>query len=151
MARTPIEERPATAQWLIRARDSQGWTADRFLEQLAEAGVKAPHRSNYAQWESGKVTPEPASLEPILAFYGELGVEPPSAAPAPEPAPDLATALLALARELEASRLDRQRMQGEIEGLQNLVGQLAAQLQLEQALSARIARHVQLETTGSAR
>lgn len=116
MARTPIQERSPIARWLIGARGSLGLTAEDFLRALAESGAKAPHRSNYAGWESGRVTPEDSSLRPIVAFYAERGVDGPEPTPpTPEPVPDLASALLALARsndamaqELAALRAERE-------------------------------------------
>lgn len=82
MARTPIDMRPAVAQWLIRARASRGdaYTAARFLDELRAATGSAPDRATYAQWESGAVTPKEASLAPVVAFWAERGI----AAPQPD-------------------------------------------------------------------
>ena len=84
MARVPIEQRTSTAQWLIRARESQDtpearYTVERFLVDLEAKSGAAPDRSTYAQCESGRVTPRPSSLEPLIQFWASLGVAGPEA------------------------------------------------------------------------
>jgi hypothetical protein len=85
MARVPIDQRTPIAQWLIRARQSQGegYTVDRFLDELTREVGQAPSRSNYAQWESGAVTPRQSNLDPVIRFWEARGVAGPGAAPAP--------------------------------------------------------------------
>ena len=71
MARTPIDQRPAIAQWLIRTREAHGLTASGFLSALGEGG---PNYATYAQWESGATTPKPASLERVYRYWEGRGV-----------------------------------------------------------------------------
>jgi transcriptional regulator with XRE-family HTH domain len=79
MARVPTSDRTPLAQWLIRARESQGITADAFLAQLAAEAGSAPSRPNYAQWESGAVTPRQSNLEPVIRFWAARGINGPDA------------------------------------------------------------------------
>jgi hypothetical protein len=76
MARVPLDQRTPLAQWLIRARASQGesYTVDRFLAELRGEAGSAPSRSNYAQWESGAVTPRESNLEPVIRFWAKRGL-----------------------------------------------------------------------------
>jgi hypothetical protein len=145
MARVPVDQRPPIAQWLIRARESRGpgYTVDRFLAELAAEEGHAPSRSNYAQWESGAVTPRDANLAPVIAFWGHRDVPPPGA-----PAAAVADPLTVLVDELREWRTgDRDR----IAGLETLVGSLAAQLQLAQERLARLEQLAHPESTGSGR
>jgi len=126
---------------LKRARKAAGFSNARaFLDALKAAEGTAPSYSTYAQWESGEVAPRDESLAPVRRYHEGRGTWFETEAP-----PDLATALLALAAEMKASREERQVLRDQVEGLQTLVGSLAVQLQLEQALSARLARHVRLD------
>lgn len=106
---------------LKRARKAAGFSnAKAFLVALKDAEGSAPSYSTYAQWESGEVTPRDESLAPVRRYHEGRGtwVE-------TEAAPDLATALLALAHELAALREERATMRAELDDLQALVGRLA--------------------------
>ena len=118
MARTPIADRPALAQWLIRARGTAKMTAPAFLAALQAEGHKAPHPSNYAQWESGVVTPEETSLAPIIEFWAARKVAGPAVA---DPGPTLAAALMALAQELGAVREERTALAARVDQLEAMV------------------------------
>lgn len=116
MSRTPIEDRPALAQWLIRARASRGddYTAEVFLGELrAEAGT-APNIATYRQWESGATTPKAVTLAPVIAFWTARGVTPPSTTSGPPPSLEeravLAAERQAAAMELHVALLARQTM-----------------------------------------
>lgn len=123
MSRAPIESRPSTAQWLIAAREAAGFTnAPDFLAAVKEAEGKAPSYSTYAQWESGSVTPRRSSLKVIERYHAAHGAE---TSKAPAPAPDLATALLALVTELGALREERTTLARQVEQLQATVALLA--------------------------
>lgn len=136
---------PAT---LKRARKAAGFSnANALLDAVNASGREAPSYSTYAQWESGKVTPRDDTLEPVVAYHRERGTW----AEVEQESSDLAAAIRELTSELRDSREDRKSMQADIEGLKSLVGSLAAQLQLEQELTTRLARHVQLDSAGSAR
>ncbi len=51
MSRNPVENRPSTAQWLIRSREAAGFTnAEAFLAAVKKAEGAAPSYSTYAQW-----------------------------------------------------------------------------------------------------
>lgn len=137
MAKTPIQDRPPLAQWLIRSREQLDLTAEAFLAELRAEGGRTPHRSNYAQWESGKVTPEPASLQPLVDFYAARGIGGPAEhrPAADQPAPDLATALLALAEsnramaaELAALREERRESAARLEAMERAIQQLAGRV-----------------------
>lgn len=73
MARTPREDRPAIARWLIETREAHGLTATAFLDALEDA---APNYSTYARWESGKVTPKADSLRTVFDYWEARGVRP---------------------------------------------------------------------------
>ena len=141
MARTPVSDRPLVAQWLIQSRKrfenpatKRPWSAEHFLEELRAAGGWAPNIANYAQWESGEVTPREENLRPVIEFYAARGIAGPAQPPAPEPALDLPRALMALARELEALREERQSLAGQVRELQAMVA--AHDLRLRSAPSA---------------
>lgn len=132
---------------LTSARRAAKFTnAKSFLAAVKESGRKAPSYSSYAQWESGVVKPRVHSLEPIIEFHRKLKTWPDE-----QPENDLASAIRELTEELRGSREDRKVMRDEVEGLKTLVGNLAAQLQREQELTARLAKHVQLDSTESAK
>lgn len=132
---------------LKRARRAAGFSnAKTFLAAVKASGHQAPSYSTYAQWESGEVTPRDATLEPIVAYHRDAKTWPEEVHEA-----DLAAAIRDLTQELRESREDRKTMQADIDGLQTLVGELAAQLQTERALTARIAQHVQLDSAESGR
>lgn len=142
MATGDVPNLPVT---LKRARKAAGFSnAKDFLAAVKASGRKAPSYSTYAQWESGEVKPRDETLEPIVDYHREKQTWPEDAT-----ASDLASAIRELTIELRDAREDRKAMRDEVEGLKVLVGNLAAQLQSEQALTARLARHVQLETAGS--
>lgn len=135
-----IDERGPIAAWLIRSRAlfrvldaDHTWTADEFLAALARETGHAPARTTYARWESGAARPEGSSLAPIIAFYAGRGVAGPEAT-AKAAEPTLAIALMALARELEEWRLERQSMRDEIDELKATVA--AHDLRLRPAPSA---------------
>jgi hypothetical protein len=137
-----IDERGPIAAWLIRARagfsDPEAdhtWTADEFLVALKAEATKAPARTTYARWESGAARPSDRSLAPIIAFYAERKVAGPEARPTVAPAPDLATALSALAKsnealvaELTAWRTERQALVTRVTDLEALVREQGASL-----------------------
>lgn len=103
MSRNPVENRPSTAQWLIRSREAAGFTnAEAFLAAVKKAEGAAPSYSTYAQWESGEVTPRTATIAPIVRYHAarEATSKPPAP---PEPPPDpLATAIIAQAKAIQA-------------------------------------------------
>jgi hypothetical protein len=99
------------------------------------------HRPNYVGYEGAKV-PEAETLRRFTAFWadhGEPGPEAMESAPAAEPAPDLATALLAMARAAEAMATELAAMRAERELLATRVGDLEAQV-AELVLAARASR-----------
>lgn len=105
---------------LKRARKAARYSnAKNFLAAVKEAQGSAPSYSTYAQWESGEVQPRDESLAPIEAFHRERGtwVEPAGA-------PDLASALLALAGELAALREERHAMVRRVDELEAQVAEL---------------------------
>lgn len=143
MAKGDVPNLPVT---LKRARKAAGFSnAKDFLAAVKASGRKPPSYSTYAQWESGEVTPRDETLDPIVEYHREKQTWPEDATDS-----DLASAIRELTAELRDAREDRKTMRDEVEGLKVLVGSLAAQLQLEQELTAPLARHVQLETAGSA-
>lgn len=142
MATGDVPTLPVT---LKRARKAAGFSnAKDFLAAVKASGRKAPSYSTYAQWESGEVTPRDETLDPIVEYHREKTTWPEETT-----ASDLASAIRELTIELRDAREDRRAMRDEVEGLKVLVGNLAAQLQTERALTARLAQHVQLETVGS--
>jgi transcriptional regulator with XRE-family HTH domain len=97
------DEKAQLARWLKTARKAAGFSnAQKFLAAVKEQEGSAPSYSTYAQWESGEVGAREESLAPIRRFH-----ESRKSAPALTPAPDLATALQALAAELRAAREGR--------------------------------------------
>lgn len=123
------------ATTLRRARKAAGFSnAKAFLEALRAAEGTAPSYSTYAQWESGEVTPRDESLVPVRRYHEGRGtwVE-------AESAPDLPTALLALARELAALREERQALAGRVADLEAQVAEIVASAPSERETSARAA------------
>lgn len=129
-----IEERGPIAAWLIRARGSfrkpdakRTWTVDDFLGELEAAVNWSPVRTTYARWESGATRPDDANLQRVIDFYAARGV------PGPDPIPDLATALLALAQsngalahELAETRREREEYRTRLDALDAAVAELVA-------------------------
>lgn len=119
MARVPAGDRPLTSRWLIESRGEM--SARRFLDEMRAATDWAPNLANYAQWESGAVTPKDANLGRVIAFHVSRGVRAPDfTPPAPAVSPEdrmlaavlaQAAAIQALADELHAYRTeDRARI-----------------------------------------
>lgn len=125
MNRAPIESRPSTAQWLISEREAAGFSnAPDFLAAVKAKMGAAPSYSTYASWESGATTPRARNLKVIRDFHAtRQGAKAP---PGRDDAPDLATALLALAAELTALREERQAMARRVDDLEAQVAELVA-------------------------
>lgn len=112
------------ARWLRESRRAAKFSnAHKLLAAMAEAGLKPPSYGSYGQWESGAVQPREESLASLRAFYAErLGIP-----TTPEPQPDLAAALMALAGELTAAREERARylaLEGTVKALEETVAGL---------------------------
>lgn len=124
----------AIAQRLRDARLSQRhpvtgrpWSQEYAVERIREeAGWTTLYRPNYIGWENGRGM-APETLERLVAFWASHGVAGPDLTP-PEPAPDLPTALMALARELEASRLGRERAEERAESAERALAALASRV-----------------------
>ena len=134
MARLETIETPTLPGALKRARKAAGFSNARdFLAAVKVDQGKAPSYSTYAQWESGEVEPREDSLAVVRDFHKarKTWVEPATA-------PDLATALAALARstqamadELAAMRQEREGLRTDLDGLKALVGELLAEIRPE--------------------
>jgi hypothetical protein len=134
-----IEERGPIAAWLITSRGSmrdpgaaRGWTVDRLLKALQTETGWAPVRTTYARWESGAARPEPENIARVEAFYSAHGIAGPNVKPVSEPAPDLATSLLALAHELAETRLERETLKAQVEEMSATLRVLAERVLGEQ-------------------
>ncbi len=99
------------------------------MSVTSTAGRGGSTGPTYARYERARdaVEPEPGTLRRLAAFWdslGEIGPESMPDAPEPKPAPDLATALMAVAAEMCEWRLARQEMAGQIEELHAQVAEL---------------------------
>lgn len=141
MAKVPLSDRPATAQWLIRARGEM--TQPAFLDALRAEMGKAPDLSTYRGWESGRLTPRSSNLANVVAFWERRGVPGPDApAPAaPEASPSLdvvglvhamTAALLAQTQALTDLRRDlneaRSNAVREREAMTDMLGRMEREL-----------------------
>jgi len=132
---------------LKRARKDAGYSnAHEFLAAVKEEQGAAPSYSSYAQWESGEVGPRDGSLTTIEAFHRKRNTW-----TEPTGAPDLATALLALAQELGALRAERQQLVARVDELEATVSLLVEQSPAERGSAAQAARVVPRESAGSGR
>lgn len=132
MARTPVTDRPAISQWLIRARESHGMTQPDFLAALRAETGSMPDPATYSQWESGRRTPKDASLAPVVAFWGARGVAPLAYEPAPS-APSLEErAVIAAERQADAA-------EAQVELLSQLVAHLTGETPVAPGTSERVA------------
>lgn len=152
--KTPSERGPVGA-WAYEARTDLALSVEQVAERIAERG-QAVRPATIRGIESG--TKKPSAR--LLRLMGQvLESSPPGRTEEPPPDADVARAIRdqtavmqALVDELREARLDRDRLQrteDQVDGLKALVGSLAVQLQIEQALTARLARHVQLDPAGS--
>ena len=132
---------------LKRARKDAGYSnAHEFLAAVKEEQGAAPSYSSYAQWESGEVGPRDGSLATIEAFHRKRNTW-----TDPAGAPDLATALLALAQELGALRTERQQLAARVDELEATVALLVERSPAERGSAAQAARVVPRESAGSGR
>jgi len=132
---------------LKRARKDAGYSnAHEFLAAVKEEQGAAPSYSSYAQWESGEVGPRDGSLATIEAFHRKRNTW-----TEPAGAPDLATALLALAQELGALRTERQQLVARVDELEATVALLVERSPAGQGSAAQAARVVPRESAGSGR
>lgn len=146
MPRTPIDDRPAIAQYLIRCREGKGWTQDQLFDELRDKGIRISEGS-YPSWETGTRRPSPAILTALAAFYDQPlpAAEPAAPAAVPTETERLIEALTAqtkaineligtltprlTALESEVGRLG----EGQVESVKELVRRIVA-------LEARSAR-----------
>ena len=106
MPRKTLQERGPVAAWLIESRKARGWTAERFLGELAKATGYAPTRPNYARWESGASHASDESMARLTAFWKAAPDETPVAVADP-----MVAAIHALVDELRQWRTeDRTRI-----------------------------------------
>jgi len=142
-----VDDRHELGRLLKRARKDAGYSnAHEFLAAVKEEQGAAPSYSSYAQWESGEVGPRDGSLTTIEAFHRKRNTW-----AEPTGAPDLATALLALAQELEALREERQQLVTRVDEMEAQVAELVAAAPSATGSAARVASAVPLESTGSGR
>ena len=141
------DDRHELGRLLKRARKDAGYSnAHEFLAAVKAEQGAAPSYSSYAQWESGEVGPRDGSLATIEAFHRKRNTW-----TEPAGAPDLATALLALAAELGALREERQQLRDRVDELAATVALLVERSPAEQGSAAPAARVVPRESAGSGR
>lgn len=141
--RTP-EQRGRYGRWLVTSREGRGYdTAQKALDALSAVGIRIG-KSTYAEYEAGTKAPSRNHLPELERFWGPVPVD-------EAPSGDLATALQALARELEATRLQRERMEVEFGVLKALVGELLAERQPGLAPEGEAAPDAPPVTAGSGR
>lgn len=143
------------AAWLKASRTAQvhpdtgrPWTQDYFLARIKAETGWAPAYANYNKLEQGKSQPRPETLARLVDFWSRYGVEAPDLTPREaETAPDLATALLALARSNEAmatelGELRRERLETaeRVEALERAVRELAARLAAQAGSTSAVRR-----------
>jgi len=145
MSRNHEDLTPDLGLALKRARKAAGFSnAHKFLAAVKDDQGSAPSYSSYAQWESGEVEPRDGSLGVVQRFHEKRGSWTPV-----QTAPDLATALLALARELTALREERLALVDRVSDLEATVELLVAQGPVGSGTAARPVPAAPAQSAGS--
>lgn len=150
MARTPTADRPLVAQWLIHARETQGWSATAFLAELQAATGAAPNYSTYALWESGSSTPRESSLAPVVRFWSDRGVDGPSATKEPGPSGDVTGLVIAMTAALLAQTQALTDLRADLAQVrEDATSEREAMTRMLARLEARLSELVPLGDTGA--
>lgn len=116
-------ERERIREWMLARRGEQ--SQQRLAEDIEATTGYRITRDRYSKYESG-ATPFGRSVFAELLRYWQAKGEPGPDFTRPEPTPDLATALLALAAELAALREERTGLVARVTDLEAMVAKLAA-------------------------
>lgn len=114
-------DRERVAAWITRMKGDR--TGQEFAADVTGATGWSVDRSRLSKYANGSIHIGRDVIAHLSDYAQARGYPPLDLTPA-EPAPDLATALLALTRELAAAREERATLRAELDDLHELVGQL---------------------------